>query len=122
MSYQELLELNNKRAEKVREGEGLLAKKDFDAHKTLMGEVQKMNAEIDAAESQLAEEGRFAEGDAKMKALHAQKQQEKADAAAEKSADDIRSEPEYAKAWVEALRTGMTVKKSMGVEKFNILH
>ena len=60
MTYQELLELKNKRAEKVREGEGLLAKKDFDAHKTLMGEVQKMNAEIDAAESQLAEEGRSA--------------------------------------------------------------
>lgn len=31
MTYQELLELKNKRAEKVREGEGLLAKKDFDA-------------------------------------------------------------------------------------------
>ena len=44
MTYQELLELKNKRAEKVREGEGLLAKKDFDAHKALMGEVQKMNA------------------------------------------------------------------------------
>lgn len=69
MTYQELLELKNKRAEKVREGEGLLAKKDFDAHKTLMGEVQKMNEEIDAAELQLAEEGRFAEGDPKMKTL-----------------------------------------------------
>ena len=79
MTYQELLELKNKRAEKVREGEGLLAKKDFDAHKALMGEVQKMNEEIDAAELQLAEEGRFAEGDPKMKTLHAQQQKKKAE-------------------------------------------
>lgn len=48
MTYQEFLELKNKRAEKVREGESLLAKKDFEAHKALMGEIQKMNAEIDA--------------------------------------------------------------------------
>ena len=113
MTYQELLELKNKRAEKVREGEGLLAKKDFDAHKTLMGEVQKMNEEIDAAELQLAEEGRFAEGDPKMKTLHAQQQKKKAEEETEKSVDAIRSEPEYAKAWAEALRTGMTVKLSL---------
>lgn len=122
MTYQEFLELKNKRAEKLKEGEALLAKKDFEAHKTLMGDVQKMNAEIDAAEAQLAEEGRFAEGDAKMKALHQQKQKEKEAAETEKSVDAIRSEPEYAKAWAEALRSGMSVKKSLGVEKFSILH
>ena len=122
MTYQELLELKNKRAEKVKEGEGLLAKKDFEAHKTLMGDVQKMNAEIDAAEAQLAEEGRFAEDDAKMKALHKQKEKEKEEKETERSVDAIRSEPEYAKAWADALRSGMTVKKSLGVEKYNILH
>lgn len=122
MTYQEFLELKNKRAEKLKEGEALLAKKDFEAHKTLMGDVQKMNEEIDAAEAQLAEEGRFAEGDAKMKALHQQKQKEKEAAETEKSVDAIRSEPEYAKAWAEALRSGMSVKKSLGVEKFSILH
>lgn len=122
MTYQEFLELKNKRAEKLKEGEALLAKKDFEAHKTLMGEVQKMNEEIDAAEAQLAEEGRFAEDDARLKALHMQQKKQKEDDAAEKSADDIRSQPEYAKAWAEALRSGMSVKKSLGVEKFNILH
>lgn len=122
MTYQEFLELKNKRAEKVREGESLLAKKDFEAHKALMGEIQKMNEEIDAAEAQLAEEGRFAEGDDKMKALHLKRQKEKEEQEAEKTADAIRAEPEYAKAWAEALRSGMSVKKSMGVEKFNILH
>ena len=122
MTYQELLELKNKRAEKVKEGEALLTKKDFEAHKTLMGEIQKMNVEIDAAEAQLAEEGRFAEDDAKLKALHGQLKKKKEDDAAEKSADAIRSEPEYAKAWADALRSGMSVKKSLGVEKYNILH
>ena len=55
MTYQELLELKNKRAMKLQEGQGFLAKKDLEAHKALMGEVAKMNAEIDAAEAQLAE-------------------------------------------------------------------
>ena len=63
MTYQEYLELKAKRAGKLKEGEALLAKKDFDGHKALMGEVSKMNQELDAAEAQLAEEGRFDEDD-----------------------------------------------------------
>ena len=37
MTYQELLELKNKRAMKLQEGQGFLAKKDLEAHKALMG-------------------------------------------------------------------------------------
>lgn len=59
MTYQEFLELKDKRAKKLAEGKELLAKKDFDAHKSLMDEVAEMNREIDAAEKQLTEEGRF---------------------------------------------------------------
>ena len=47
MTYQELLELKNKRAMKLQEGQGFLAKKDLEAHKALMGEVAKMNQELD---------------------------------------------------------------------------
>lgn len=122
MNYQEFLELKNKRAEKVREGEALLAKKDYEAHKTLMDDVKQMNAEIDAAEAQLAEEGRFAEQDDRLKALHLQKQSEKEAQKQERSVDAIRAEPEYAKAWADALYNGMSVKKSAGVEKYAILH
>ena len=61
MTYQEFLELKAKRADKLKEGKNLLAKKDFEAHKVLMGEVEKMNQEIDAAEAQLAQEGRSEE-------------------------------------------------------------
>lgn len=122
MTYQELLELKNKRAEKVREGGELLKKKDLVGHKTLMADVGKMNDEIEAAEAQLAEEGRFAEKDAKLAALAKQKQQEKEDAEREKSTDEIRSQPEYARAWTKALASGQTVKKSRGAEPFAILH
>ena len=122
MTYQELLEAKDKRAKKLAEGNELLAKKDFEGHGKLIAEVKKMNPEIEAAEKQLAEEGRFADNDEKMKALALQTQQQKADAAMEKSADDIRAEPEYARTWTKALCSGMTVKKSRGVEGYGILH
>ena len=67
MTYQELLELKHNRAEKLKAGNDLLAKKDFEAHKALMAEVAKMNAEIDAAEAQLAEEGRAWEAEGQQK-------------------------------------------------------
>lgn len=122
MTYQELLEAKDKRAKQLAEGRDLLAKKDFEAHKTLMGEVGKLNLEIDASEKQLAEEGRFADGDEKLKALALQKQKQKEEEGVEKSVDTIRSEPEYARTWSKALRDGMTVKKAREVEGYGILH
>ncbi|WP_312611361.1 phage major capsid protein [Oscillibacter sp.] len=122
MTYQELLELKNTRAEKMKEGAALLEKKDFAAHKLLMEEVGKLNPEIEATEKQLAEEGRFADGDEKMKALALQKQKQKEEEGVEKSVDDIRAEPEYARTWAKALSESMTVKTSRGVEGFGILH
>lgn len=62
MTYQELLELKHKRAEKVAQGKELLAKKDLDGHKALMDEIAKMNAEIDAVEKQLELEREFGGG------------------------------------------------------------
>lgn len=53
MTYQELLALKHKRAEKLKEGQALLDKKDLEGHKALIAEVEGMNAEIDAAEKQL---------------------------------------------------------------------
>ena len=122
MTYQELLEAKDKRAKKLAEGKELLAKKDFEGHKTLMAEVGKMNPEIEASEKQLAEEGRFADGDEKLKALALQRQKQKEEESVEKSVDAIRAEPEYARTWSKALREGMTVKKSRSVEGYGILH
>ncbi len=118
MTYQELLELKNKRAMKLQEGQGFLAKKDLDAHKALMGEVAKMNAEIDAAEAQLAEEGRFDDKDEKLKGLHLSHKQQQEEQARIKAVDTIRSTNEYANAFAKALRIGMKVKKAWGVEEF----
>lgn len=122
MNYQEFLELKHQRAQKVKEGEALLDKKDFEGHKALMAEVRKMNEEIEAVEKQLAEEGRFADGDGRMKAMAAEyqaKQEEKAKGA---TVDSIRRTNEYANAFVKALRSGATVKRARGVEGYEPLY
>lgn len=121
MTYQELLELKNKRALKVKEGEDLLKKKDFAAHKNLMGEVAKMNVEIDAAEAQLAEEGRFDDKDEKLKGIHMRYQKQQEEKAKGKVVDDIRRSNEYANAFAKALRSGVTVKRARGMEGFEPL-
>lgn len=121
MTYQEYLELKAKRAEKLKEGEALLAKKDFDGHKALMGEVAKMNQELDAAEAQLAEEGRFAEDDEGMKLRHRAFQDKKADKAKGAAIDEIRRSNEYATAFVKALRNGVKVGKVWGMEGYEPL-
>lgn len=121
MTYQELLELKNKRAEKVKEGQALLAKKDFEAHKALMGEISKMNAEIDAGEAQIAEEGRFGEEDEKLKGLHQNFQARKEEKAKGRVVDSIRGTNEYAEAFVKALRNGVKVKQAAANEDYAIL-
>lgn len=121
MTYQEYLELKAKRAGKLKEGEALLAKKDFDGHKALMGEVAKMNQELDAAEAQLAEEGRFAEDDEGMKLRHKAFQDKKADKAKGAAIDEIRRSNEYATAFAKALRNGVKVNKVWGMEGYEPL-
>lgn len=114
MTYQELLELKNTRAQKLKEGADLLKKKDFTAHKALMGEITKMNAEIDAAEVQLAEEGRFDDKDEKLKGIHLDHKKQQEELAKGKAVDVIRSTNEYANAFSKALRSGVTVKRARG--------
>lgn len=121
MTYQEFLELKSKRAAKLAEGKMLLAKKDFDAHKALMAEVAKMNTELDAAEVQLAEEGRFDEKDEELKGLHQNYQAQQAEKAKGKVIDSIRGTNEYAAAFTKALRSGVKVKQAWGIEDYAIL-
>lgn len=121
MTYQELLELKNKRALKVKEGQDLITQKNFEAHKALLGEVAKMNAEIEAAEAQLAEEGRFDDKDEKLKGLHLNHQKRQEEKAKGAVVDTIRRSNEYANAFAKALRTGVTAKRARGVEGFEPL-
>lgn len=118
MTYQELLELKAKRAKKLEEGRELLAKKDLESHKALLGEVEKMNQEIDAGEAQLAQEGRFSDQDEKLKGVYQDHEARKADQAKGKAIDDIRKTNEYAQAFVKALRSGVKVKNAWGVEAY----
>lgn len=118
MTYQDFLELKARRAEKLKEGRELLDKKDLESHKALMGEVEKMNREIDAGEAQLAQEGRFSDKDDKLKGLYQDHEARKADQAKGKVIDDIRKTNEYAQAFAKALRSGVKVKNAWGVEAF----
>lgn len=120
--YQNLLELKNKRAQKLAEGKELLAKKDYEGHKTLMEEIDKLNGEIDAIEKQLAEEGRFEDGDEGMANLAKGLQKKKKDDAAQKSVDEIRGTKEYARAFAKAMRDGARVKTCAGVEAYAPLY
>lgn len=122
MNYQEFLELKHKRAEKLKEGDALLAKKDLEGHRALMAEVDKMNAELDAAEKQLAEEGRFSDGDSRMEALASQYRTRQEDKAKGAAVDTIRRTNEYANAFAKAMRSGATVKRARGVEGYEPLY
>ena len=118
MTYQELLELKAKRAEKGREGDALLAKKDLEGHKALIADVKKMGDEIDAAEAQLAEEGRFAQEDTAMLEKHHNIQARREEKAKGAAVDSIRRSSEYAQAWAKALRKGVKVAQAWGMEEF----
>lgn len=122
MNYQDFLELKHKRAEKLAEGQGLLEKKDLEGHKALLAEVEKLNAEIDAVEKQLAEEGRFSDGDSRMEAMAAQYRAKQEDKAKGAAVDTIRRTNEYANAFAKALRAGATVKRARGVEGYEPLY
>lgn len=121
MTYHEYLELKNKRAEKVKEGQDLLDKKDFEAHKALMSDVKKMNQELDAVEKQLVEEGRFADEDEKLKGMHHNYQATKEEKAKGTAVDSIRSTNEYAQAFAKALCKGVKVSQAWGNEDYAIL-
>ena len=122
MNYQDFLELKHKRAEKLAQGQGLLEKKDLEGHKALLAEVEKLNAEIDAVEKQLAEEGRFSDGDSRMEAMAAQYRANQEDKAKGAAVDTIRRTNEYANAFAKALRAGATVKRARGVEGYEPLY
>lgn len=122
MTYQELLELKAKRARKLEEAGELVKKKDYAGHKAFMEEhIAPLNAEIDAMELQLAEEGRFAEGDEGMMQKHMEFLLSKKDKAAGRIVDDIRGTNEYANAFAKALRQGVKVKQAWGNEDYGIL-
>ena len=122
MTREELYELKHKRAALVEAGKRQLDQRDLSAHGETMKQVDVLNVEIDAAEKQLAEEGRFADNELGMKALAASLAQRKAGEAQARTVDQLRASNEYARAFVKAMRTNAQVKKSAGVEELAPLY
>lgn len=106
MTYQELLEMKHARAEKLKEGQGLLAKKDLEGHKALMAEIEGMNAEIDAAEKQLELERTYgeSEGDGQARKVYAPGQEGEGQDGYTKAVKDFAA----------AARAGFPVRKDSG--------
>ena len=84
----------------------------------MMGEIARMNAEIDAVEVQLAEEGRFDGADERMKGLHDSCMAQQAEKAKGRAVDSIRRTNEYAAAFAKALRNGVKLRQAWGMEEF----
>lgn len=122
MTREELYELKHRRAQLVEEGKTLLKQKDLEGHGAKMKEIDALNAEIGAAEKQLAEEGRFEDGETGMKVLAAAQERRKADERRAASVEELRGSGEYARAFAKAMRTGAQVKKCAGVEEFAPLY
>jgi HK97 family phage major capsid protein len=101
----------------MNQGKQLIAEKKFDEHKQLMeGDLARINEEIGAVEKQLAEEGRFADTDKHLKSLHDQLQQQREEEQTLKTLDEVRGSREYARAFLKAMATGASVKRSRAVE------
>lgn len=110
MDMRKLYDLKNRRAGILAEAEALLNKQDMESYRAKMAEVKAMNAEIEAMEDLVAEEGRFGSGDAaaitRHEALAAKKEEEHL----ANAMDAARSGNEYANAFAKALRNGIPVR------------
>lgn len=121
--YQKLLELKNKRAGMLEKGKQLINEGKFAEHKALMeGDLAQINQDIEDVEKQLAEEGRFSEGDSRMMELLKSQQKQKKDEQEAKSLADIRGTNEYARAFAKAMANGATVKHGRSVEAYAPLY
>ena len=123
MSYQKILDLKHKHAQKMAEARKLLEAKDLEGHQQfLANEVAPIVAEIEAHERQLAAEGKFDDDDSRMKGMAFAQKKQNEDEEAQKSVDAIRSTKEYARAFAAAMRDGASVKRCAGVEKYQPLY
>ena len=120
--YQKLLELKNKRAQLLEQGNKLIAEKKFDEHKKLMDdEIEVINREIDGITKQMAEEGRFRDNDDFMKSLHDDLKKQKEEDKQVKTLTELRASKEYARAFLKAMATRVSVDAARGNEAFNPL-
>lgn len=94
------------------------ASEAFDAQKAV---VKGYNDEIDDAESIIAEQGRFEDGDSHFMGLQQKKQKEAEDLKGRTAMDKIRGDNEYMKAFQKALNTHQTPETARAQEEYNPL-
>ena len=110
MDMRKLYDLKNKRAGLLAEAKADLDKKDLEGYQAKMAEIKTMNAEIEAMEDLVAEEGRFDDGD-KDAAFRAQVLENRKEEALKLSAlDAARRGNEYVNAFAAALKNGVPVR------------
>ena len=110
MDMRKLYDLKNKRAALLAEAKGDLDRKDLEGYQAKMTEVKAMNAEIEAMEDLVAEEGRFRDDD-KGAVLRAQALEAGKEEALKLSAlDAARQGNEYVNAFAHALKNGVPVQ------------
>lgn len=116
MTKEQIYELKHKRFQAVEASKAALAAKDMETYAAKMAEVDGFNAEINASEKLLAEEGRFEDDDVQHITLHDAQAAKKADESKDMHIDEVRGSNEYANAFAKALRLQVTVKKGYAVE------
>lgn len=122
MLKEQLYELKHKRKTALDAAKDALAKKDMDAYKAKMAEVDGLNVEIEAAERVLTEEGRFDADEKGLVTLDAALKKQKEDETMQKTVDEIRGSNEYARAFAKAMKTHAHVKGSASVEGLQPLY
>lgn len=83
---------------------------------TQMAEADRVKGEIANVERLMAARGDFEPDNSHMMNLHNIQQEEKRDTMRRSRVDNLRSEREYAKAWADAIKNGISPARSVGME------
>lgn len=116
-----IIDLKNSRKLKLDEAQTALNAGNVETYTALMSDVTSLNTEIENYDSLIAEQGRFADSEPQYVSLAESQAEAKTSAKQLSRLDSLRNEREYAVAWAEALRNGMTPKTARSRESMKPL-
>lgn len=105
-----LHELKNERAELLKSAETLLNEGKIEEHDEVMTHIKELNAEIGRKEELDIERGRFADSDKEAVNAYKMMDAKKEEAKKEQTLDGVLKEKEYARAFCNAIRNGISVR------------
>lgn len=118
----ELRELLNKREGLLNEAEAAKTAKNGEVFKAKMDEIKALDNEIDSEKDLEAAKGRFSDLDQKMVNRAQALEQKEKDEVMKAKADEIRSTNEYARAFINSLAGGFTVKSGRNASELQPLY